>query len=194
MFELAIEIDTISQFNARMMQKMSKISIDKYDLALLDALQRKGNATNAMLGEQIHLSASQISRRIQRLEEEGLIDRYVALLAPAALGLGVTVFAQVILERHNDTTSETFESQATLVPEVIDCYAISGDADYMLRLVVPDLSAFSELLIKRLLNLPGVARIKTSIALKSIKQTHELPLDHLRQPGKAKQRLRSPGN
>ncbi len=173
---------------------MSKIIIDKYDLALLVALQRKGNATNAVLGEQIHLSASQISRRIQRLEEDGIIDRYVALLAPSALGLGVTAFAQVILERHNDTASDAFESQVVLVPEVVDCYAISGDADYMLRLIVPDLSAFSELLMKRLLNLPGVARIKTSIALKTMKQTHELPLDHLKQPGKAKQRLRQAGN
>ncbi|MBL8398877.1 MAG: Lrp/AsnC family transcriptional regulator [Candidatus Accumulibacter sp.] len=172
---------------------MSKIAIDKYDLALLDALQRKGNTTNAMLGEQIHLSASQISRRIQRLEEDGIIDRYVALLAPSALGLGVTVFAQVIVERHSDSVSEAFESQAALVPEVVDCYAVSGDADYVLRLVVPDLSAFSELLMKRLLNLPGVSRIKTSIALKTIKQTHELPLDHLKQPSKAKQRPRSSG-
>ena len=84
---------------------MSKITIDRYDLALLDALQRKGNATNATLGEQINLSASQISRRIQRLEEDGIIAGYVALLAPAALGLGVTAFAQVILESHGDNAS-----------------------------------------------------------------------------------------
>jgi Lrp/AsnC family leucine-responsive transcriptional regulator len=97
---------------------MSKITIDRYDLALLDALQRKGNATNATLGEQINLSASQISRRIQRLEEDGIIAGYVALLAPAALGLGVTAFAQVILERHGDNASETFESAIAAMPEV----------------------------------------------------------------------------
>ena len=110
---------------------MSKITIDRYDLALLDALQRKGNATNATLGEQINLSASQISRRIQRLEEDGIIAGYVALLAPAALGLGVTAFAQVILESHGDNASETFESAVAAMPEVVDCYSISGDADYM---------------------------------------------------------------
>jgi Lrp/AsnC family leucine-responsive transcriptional regulator len=89
---------------------MSKITIDRYDLALLDALQRKGNATNATLGEQIRLSASQISRRIQRLEEDGVIAGYVALLAPTALGLGITAFAQVSLERQGDAANEGIRS------------------------------------------------------------------------------------
>jgi Lrp/AsnC family leucine-responsive transcriptional regulator len=119
---------------------MSKITIDRYDLALLGALQRKGNATNATLGEQIRLSASQISRRIQRLEEDGVIASYVALLAPSALGLGITAFAQVILERHGETASEAFENAVAAMPEVMDCFSVSGDADYMLRIVVPDLA------------------------------------------------------
>ncbi|KFB74251.1 MAG: Leucine-responsive regulatory protein [Candidatus Accumulibacter phosphatis] len=157
---------------------------------MLDALQRKGNATNATLGEQIRLSASQISRRIQRLEEDGIIAGYVALLAPTALGLGVTAFAQVILERHNDAASEAFENAIAAMPEVIDCFSVSGDADYMLRIVVPDLAVFSQLMMKRLLCLPGVARIKTSIALQTVKQTHVLPLDHLTQPSKPRQRVR----
>ena len=169
---------------------MSKITIDRYDLALLDALQRKGNATNATLGEQIRLSASQISRRIQRLEEDGVIAGYVALLAPSALGLGITAFAQVILERHGEAASEAFENAVAAMPEVTDCLSVSGDADYMLRIVVPDLAEFSELMMKRLLRLPGVARIKTSIALQTIKQTHVLPLDHLTQRNKPRQRVR----
>ena len=169
---------------------MSKITIDRYDLALLDALQRKGNATNATLGEQIRLSASQISRRIQRLEEDGIISGYVALLDPAALGLGVTAFAQVILESHGDSASETFESAVAAMPEVVDCYSVSGDADYMLRILAPDLASFSELMVKSLLCLPGVARIKTSIALQQVKQTHVLPLGHLTQPSKPRQRVR----
>lgn len=169
---------------------MSKITIDRYDIALLDALQRKGNATNATLGEQIRLSASQISRRIQRLEEDGIIAGYVALLAPTALGLGVTAFAQVILERHNDAASGAFENAIAAMPEVTDCFSVSGDADYMLRIVVPDLAVFSQLMMKRLLCLPGVARIKTSIALQTVKQTHVLPLDHLTQPSKPRQRVR----
>jgi Lrp/AsnC family leucine-responsive transcriptional regulator len=169
---------------------MSKITIDRYDLALLDALQRKGNATNATLGEQIRLSASQISRRIQRLEEDGVIAGYVALLAPSALGLGVTAFAQVILERHGETANETFEAAVAAMPEVMDCLSVSGDCDYMLRIVVPDLATFSELMLKQLLHLPGVARIKTNIALQTVKQTHALPLDHLTQPSKSSKRVR----
>ena len=169
---------------------MSKITIDRYDLALLDALQRKGNATNATLGEQIRLSASQISRRIQRLEEDGVIAGYVALLDPESLGLGVTAFAQVILERHGDAASEVFETAIAALPEVTDCFSVSGDADYMLRLVVPDLAAFSQLMMKNLLRLPGVARIKTSIALHTVKRTHVLPIDHLTQPSKPRQRVR----
>lgn len=169
---------------------MAKITIDRYDLALLDALQRKGNATNATLGEQIRLSASQISRRIQRLEEDGVIAGYVALLAPAAIGLSVTAFAQVILERRGESTSEAFETAIAAMPQVTDCFSVSGDSDYMLRIVVPDLAAFSDLMMKGLLRLPGVARIKTSIALQTVKQTHVLPLDHLTQPSKPRQRVR----
>ncbi len=173
-----------------MAKKMSKITIDRYDLALLDALQRKGNATNATLGEQIRLSASQISRRIQRLEEDGVIAGYVALLAPTALGLGVTAFAQVILQRDSETASETFEAAVADMSEVVECFSVSGDADYVLRIVVPDLGAFSDLMTKRLMRLPDVARIKTSIALQTVKQTHVLPLDHLTQPGKPSKRVR----
>ncbi len=169
---------------------MSKITIDRYDLALLDALQRKGNATNATLGEQIRLSASQISRRIQRLEEDGVIAGYVALLAPTALGLGITAFAQVSLERQGDAANEAFEAAVAAMPEVVDCFSVSGESDYMLRMVVPDLAAFSELMLKQLRHVPGVAGIKTSIALQTVKQTHALPLDHLTQPSRPRQRVR----
>jgi len=169
---------------------MSKITIDRYDLALLDALQRKGNATNATLGEQIRLSASQISRRIQRLEDDGVIAGYVAMLSPSELGLGVTAFAQITLERHGEATSESFEQAVAAMPEVMECFAISGDADYLLRIIVPDLAAFSELMMKRLLRVAGVARVSTSIALHKVKETHVLPLDHLTQPGKAGKRIR----
>jgi DNA-binding Lrp family transcriptional regulator len=169
---------------------MSKITIDRYDLALLDALQRKGNATNATLGEQIRLSASQISRRIQRLEEDAVIAGYVALLDPSALGLGITAFAQVILERNGDAASDAFESAVAEIPEVMDCFSVSGDADYMLRIVAADLATFSELTMKHLLRLPGVAGVKTIIALKTVKQAHALPLGHLTQPTKPRQRVR----
>jgi Lrp/AsnC family leucine-responsive transcriptional regulator len=177
-------------FRAHKADFMSKITIDRYDLALLDALQRKGNATNATLGEQIKLSPSQISRRIQRLEEDGVIAGYVALLAPGALGLSITAFAQVMLEPTGESACEAFEDAVSAIPEVLECHSVSGDADYMLRIVVPDLAAFAELTMKRLLGLPGVGRLRTSIALQTVKQTHALPLDHLTHPSKPRQRVR----
>ena len=172
---------------------MRELSIDRYDLQLLAALQRDGHATNAQLGEKASLSASQISRRLQRLAEAGIIAGHAALLDPAAIGLGVTAFAHVILERHGKSQSDAFESAATALPEVMDCYSVSGDADYLLRIVAQDLPAFSELMMKRVLRLPGVARITTNIALQKLKQTHVLPLDHLTQPARSRQQIRYSG-
>ncbi len=172
---------------------MQTITLDRYDLDLLDALQRNGSATNAVLGERVHLSASQISRRLQRLSDCGLISGFAALLDPAAVGLDVTAFAQVILEHHGKTQSEAFENAVTALPEVMECFSVSGDADYLLRIVAPDLQAFSELMMKRVLRLPGVAHIKTNIALQKVKQTHVLPLDHIAQPVRPRQQIRYAG-
>ena len=173
---------------------MPTITLDRYDLALLDAVQRDGHATNAALGEAVHLSPSQISRRLTRLSEVGIIAGQAALLDPAAIGLGVTAFAQVILERHGQTHSEAFENAAAAMPEVMECFSVSGDADYFLRIVAPDLQAFSELMMKRVLRLPGVAHIKTNIALQKVKQTHVLPLDHVAQLARPRSQLRYAGD
>ena len=172
---------------------MTSITIDRHDLALLDAVQRDGLATNASLGEAVHLSASQISRRLTRLTEAGIIAGHAALLDPAAVGLGVTAFAHVTLERHGRSQSDAFETAIAELPEVLDCHAVSGDADYLLRIVAPDLPAFSELMMKRVLRLPGVTQVKTNIALQTVKQSHVLPLDHLTRPARARQQLRYAG-
>jgi len=173
---------------------MPTITLDRYDLVLLDALQRNGHATNAQLGEAVHLSPSQISRRLARLAEIGIIAGHAALLDPAAIGLSVTAFAQVILERHGTTQSDAFENAAAQMPEVMECFSVSGDADYFLRIVAPDLQAFSELMMKRVLRLPGVAHIKTNIALQKVKQTHILPLDHIAQLARPRSQLRYEGD
>ncbi len=173
---------------------MPAITIDRYDLALLDAVQRDGLATNAALGEAVHLSASQVSRRLTRLAEAGIIARHAALLDPAAVGLGVTAFAHVTLERHGRSQSDAFAGAVAELPEVLDCHAVSGDADYLLRIVAPDLPAFSELMMKRVLRLPGVAQVKTHIALQTVKQSHVLPLDHLTRPARARPQLRYAGS
>lgn len=172
---------------------MQELTIDRHDLALLDAIQRDGSATHAALGERVHLSASQISRRLQRLTEAGIIVGQTALLDPATLGLGVTAFAHVVLERHGKPQSEAFEGALADLPEVLDCWSVSGDADYLLRIVAPDLPAFSELMMKRVLRLPGVAQVRTHIALQRVKQSHVLPLDHLTRPASERRRLHYSG-
>ena len=172
---------------------MQTITLDRYDLSLLDALQRDGNATNATLGTSVNLSASQISRRLQRLAESGLIAGYAALLDPVVLGLGVTAFAQVILERHGRAESDAFENAVSAIPEVLECFSVTGDADYVLRVVAPDLQSFSELMMKRVLRLPGVAHVKSNIALQKVKQTHVLPLDHIARPIRLQQQIRYAG-
>ena len=169
------------------------ITIDRHDLALLDAVQRDGTATNAAMGDAVHLSASQVSRRLQRLAEAGIIAGHAALLDPAAIGLGVTAFAHVGLERHGKAQSDAFERAVSELPQVLDCYSVSGEADYLLRIVATDLPAFSELMMKQVLRLPGVAQVKTHIALQKLKQSHVLPLDHLTQPPRNPQRLRFVG-
>ena len=160
---------------------------------LFRSVQRNGHATNAELGEQAGLSASQASRRVQRLQEVGVISGYTALLDPAALGLGVTAYAQVLLERHDKSRPQDFEKQVAAIPEVLECFAVTGEADYVLRIVAPDLAAFSDLMTKKLLTLPGVAQVKTSIALSKIKATHEMPLSHISRPPQKARRVRYTG-
>ncbi len=172
---------------------MIEFSIDRYDLQLLAALQRDGHATNAELGEQASLSASQVSRRIQRLEEAGIIAGYTALLDPQSLGLGVTAYAHILLERHDKRRPAELEREIAAMPEVLECFAVTGEADYMLRIVAPDLATFSDLMMKKLLTLPGVAQVRTNIVLSKVKQTHELPLEHVARPRQQKRRVKFAG-
>ncbi|MBI1396307.1 MAG: AsnC family transcriptional regulator [Betaproteobacteria bacterium] len=172
---------------------MNAINIDRYDIRLLAALQQDGHATNAALGERVNLSPSQISRRVQRLEEAGVVAGYAALLDAQALGLGVSAYAQIVLERHDRTRPAEFEREVAAMPEVLECFAVTGEADYMLRIVTPDLATFSDLMMKRLLTLPGVAQVKTSIALTTIKATHQLPLEHVSRPPQQRRRVHFTG-
>lgn len=168
---------------------MTAISVDKFDLELLAQLQQDGRMTNAALGQKVHLSTSQVSRRVQRLEETGVIDHYSAMLNPEVVGLGVIAFTSVTLGRHGEAEGENFERAVVRMPEVLECLSVTGEADYMLRVVAPDLAAFSEFMMKSLLRLPGVINVKSNIALKKIKQTHVLPLDHVAAPPEAARRL-----
>jgi Lrp/AsnC family leucine-responsive transcriptional regulator len=169
---------------------MTTISVDRHDLSLLRELQRDCRATNSTLSEKIHLSTSQVSRRIQRLEEGHVIDRYAALLDPLVVGLGVVAFVHVTLDRHDPMLGEAFEQAVSDIAEVLECFAVTGEADYVLRVVSHDLTTFSEFVMNSLLKIAGVTTIKSNIALKKVKQVTELPLDHIAQPRPPKMRVR----
>ena len=154
-------------------------SLDAYDLSLLAALQRDGHATHQQLGEQVHLSPSQVSRRVQRLQAAGYIQRFVALLSPAAVGLGVRAVSYVALTRNSGDEGLVFEREIGAIPEVLECYSIAGESDYILHIVAPSLQALSESVLRRVTRIAGVGSVRSNIVLNCIKATTELPLDQL---------------
>ncbi|CAM8661374.1 Lrp Transcriptional regulators [Comamonadaceae bacterium] len=154
--------------------------LDSYDISLLAALQRDAYATHQQIGEQVHLSASQVSRRVQRLQAGGFVRRYVALLEPQALGLGVRAMSYVTLTRHGGDEGATFEAEIGSIPEVLECYSVAGESDYILHIVCADLSVLSEQVLRRITRIQGVGSIRSNIVLNCIKSSTELPLGHLR--------------
>jgi Lrp/AsnC family leucine-responsive transcriptional regulator len=153
--------------------------LDSYDISLLSALQHDANATHQHMGEHIHLSASQVSRRVQRLQAAGIIQRYVALLNPAALGLGVRAITYVTLGRHGGDEGMVFEQEIAAIPEVLECYSVAGEADYILQIVAANLAVLSEQVLRRLTRIQGVGHIRSNIVLNCIKSSTEMPLAHL---------------
>lgn len=151
-------------------------SIDRTDLRLLALLQRDGRLTNAELAQQVALSPSPCLRRVRQLETSGVILRYAALLEPRRLGLGLEAFVTVTLEKRREAAMHAFHSAMQSTPEVLSCFALTGDMDYLLHVVAEDLEHFSRFLMERLLKLEGVANVKSSFVLQSIKDTTELPL------------------
>lgn len=152
--------------------------LDVYDLRLLSALQSEGRSPNAALAERVGLSASQVSRRLARLEDDGVVERYAALLRPEAIGLTVLAFSAVSLERQAEQM-DAFEAAVTRFPEIQECFSVTGEADFMLRIVARDLKAFADFLSQHLLRVPGVRAVRSSIVLHRIKQTTALPLPEL---------------
>ncbi|MGV8986838.1 MAG: Lrp/AsnC family transcriptional regulator [Cypionkella sp.] len=154
---------------------MSRIT-DPMDSKLLAALQAKGDLTAQDLGEILHLSASQAARRRQRLEAEGLITGYVARLDPEKLGLTVQAFVSVQMARHNPDTSRSFASLITTLPEVVGCWTLTGEADYLLRVWCSDLAALNVLIQGRLLSHPSVGRVQSQIVMDQLKPDAGLPV------------------
>jgi len=156
---------------------MPTAPLDAIDRRILRVLQENARIPNVELAQAVGLSPSPCLRRVRDLEERGIVRRYVGLVDPGAVGLPVSVFVQVTLERQVERALETFETAVQERPEVMECYLMTGDADYLLRVVVPDLEAFQRFLMEHLTRVPGVASIKSSFALKQVKYLTALPLD-----------------
>ena len=154
--------------------------LDKIDRQLLRTLQADGRATYDQLAEQVSLSPSTVLRRVKRLEESGVIDRYVALVKPETVGLGLTAYINVRLEKntesHKRNPMDLFRASVQSWPEVVECAALTGEMDYLLRLLVRDMAHYSAFIMDTLLKHPSVQDCKTSFVLDRVKSTTAVPL------------------
>lgn len=155
---------------------MPQSRLDEIDLRILDELQRNAKLTNVELAARVHLSPSPCLSRVRALERAGFINRYVALLEPRELGFGVSVFIQIQLDKQVRRALDQFEAAMGRHPAVMECYLMTGDSDYLIRIVVPDVAAVEKFIVGELSKIPGVAHIRTSFALKQVKYQTALPL------------------
>lgn len=154
-------------------------ALDRLDWKILDFLQRRGDASATEVGEAVGLSQSPCWRRIQRLQDEGLIARRVAVLDRRALGLNMLLFAHVKLEAHAGASLDAFRTAIADIPEVLECHVLMGQVDFLLRIVVPDVEAYERLFFEKLSRLPGVRELNSMMAVSTVKETTELPLASL---------------
>lgn len=150
--------------------------MDRTERTLLATLQRNGRATNVQLAEAVGLSESPTFRRVRALEETGVIQQYVALLEPRKLGLTVTAYVSVRMEQQPDTWNDDFHDAVIAEPHIVECHAMSGSFDFVMKVVAKDMDHFSELCMQHILRFPGVAHVESAFSLKAIKQSHALPL------------------
>jgi Lrp/AsnC family transcriptional regulator, leucine-responsive regulatory protein len=151
--------------------------MDDIDRKILKTLQEDASVTNSALADRVGLSPAPCLRRVRALESAGVIRKYVTLLDPRAVNLGVTVFVQISLDLQVKDRLEKFERAIARRPEVLECYLMTGDSDYLIRVVVPDVAAYERFLKESLTRIEGVAEIKSSFALNQVKYSTVLPLD-----------------
>ena len=152
------------------------MSLDPTDRRLLTVLQRKGRISNADLAEKVNLSASACHRRVQRLEADGYIRNYVALLDARKMGVPATVFVEITLSTQADEVLEAFEKAVQRIPDVLECHLTAGAADYILKVVAEDTEDFARIHRQYLTRLPGVAKMQSSFALRTVFKTTALPV------------------
>ncbi|MCU4120583.1 Lrp/AsnC family transcriptional regulator [Variovorax sp. N23] len=152
------------------------MKLDAIDLRILDELQRDGALSNVELARRVHLSPSPCLARVKALETAGVIDRYVALASASALGLGLNVFISISLKSQSKASLGDFERRIAEHDEVMECYLMTGDSDYLIRIAVADMAALEKFILEQLTPIPGIEKIRSSFALKQVRYKTALPL------------------
>jgi Lrp/AsnC family transcriptional regulator, leucine-responsive regulatory protein len=150
--------------------------LDSVDLRILDELQKDGSLSNVELARRVHLSPSPCLARVKALEASGAISRYVALVSAAALGLGLNVFINISLKTQSKQALADFEQRIAEHDEVMECYLMTGDSDYLIRVAVADMAALERFILDQLTPIPGLEKIRTSFTLKQVRYKTALPL------------------
>ncbi len=152
-------------------------TLDRIDVRILEELQREGRLSHVELAGRVGLSPTPCTRRVRRLEREGVIQNYAAIVDPRRVGQQVTAYVQIKLERHTDEVVERFRRMLEERPEVVAAHAMTGEMDFLLRVVVPDLDALGRFTLHRLLKLPGVRDVRSSLVLETLKTVARVPLE-----------------
>ena len=158
------------------------MKLDRIDRRILEEIQRNGRITNLELADAVGLSPTPCSRRVKRLEDSGIIDKHVTLLNQSRLGLKLTAFITIAMDRHTPERFDNFERQLSEFPEVIECSVVTGTAaDYLVKAVVPDMEYYEAFLLGKLTRIEGVTGVQSSFVLRPVVRKTELPLDHIDQ-------------
>jgi DNA-binding Lrp family transcriptional regulator len=152
--------------------------LDVVDLRILDELQKDGSLTNVELAKRLHLSPSPCLARVRALESRGVIQRYVAIVSAASLGLGLNVFINISLKAQSKEALAIFERRINEQEAVMECYLMTGDSDYLIRVAVADIAALEKFILEQLTPIPGIEKIRSSFALKQVRYKTALPLPH----------------
>ena len=163
--------------SSKTLAPLAPVALDSIDLAILAVLQEDGRLPNSELAERVHLSPSACHRRVARLEAEGVIRGYAALLEPKAAGRRSTVFVEIKLSGQTTELLDAFETAVARIPDVMECHLMAGAADYLLKISAKDPEDFARIHREALAQLPGVAQMQSSFSLKVVRSTTALPLD-----------------
>ena len=153
------------------------MNLSPIDIKILALLQQDASLTAAEVAEQVNLSASPCWRRINRLEQEGIIEKKVALLNAEKLGLGLVIFSRVRLAKNDESSLQEFEQRVREYPEVVECYTVTGSADYFLKIITRDIKHYDRFLRRKLIQIPLVRDVNSNVAVTQIKYTTGLPLE-----------------